>query len=38
MEKSNIIDKINVEELVSEYKVYNVNTFIGYLKEIWRVN
>jgi hypothetical protein len=37
MEKSKNIDKINVEELITGYKVYNVQTFVSYLKEIWRV-
>jgi hypothetical protein len=37
MEKSKNVDKIDVEELIKEYKVYNVATFVSYLKEIWRV-
>ena len=37
MEKSKNVDKIDVEELIKEFKVYNVQTFISYLKEIWRV-
>jgi hypothetical protein len=37
MEKSKIVDKIDVEELIKEFRVYNVSTFISYLKEIWRV-
>jgi hypothetical protein len=36
MEKSNV-DKIDVEELIKDYKIYNVPLFISYLKEIWRV-
>jgi hypothetical protein len=37
MKKSENIDKIDVEELIKEFKVLNVNIFINYLKEIWRV-
>jgi hypothetical protein len=33
----NNVDKIDVEELIKDFKVLNVNTFISYLKEIWRV-
>ncbi len=31
------VDKIDVEELIKDFKVLNVSTFISYLKEIWRV-
>lgn len=30
-------DKIDVESLLSEYRVPNAQTFASYLKEIWRV-
>jgi hypothetical protein len=30
--------KVDVEELISNLKVQNVDTFTSYLKEIWRVN
>jgi hypothetical protein len=33
----NNVDKIDVEELIKDFKVMNVNNFISYLKEIWRV-
>jgi hypothetical protein len=31
------VDKIDLEELIKEFKVFNVSTFISYLKEIWKV-
>ena len=34
---ANNVDKIDVEELIKDFKVLNVSTFISYLKEIWRV-
>lgn len=32
------VDKINVEDLIKDFKVLNVDVFTSYLKEIWRVN
>jgi hypothetical protein len=29
--------KVDVEELVREFKVMNIDVFTSYLKEIWRV-
>lgn len=29
--------KVDVEELVKEFKVMNIDVFTSYLKEIWRV-
>jgi hypothetical protein len=31
------VDKIDVEELVKDYKVLNLEVFISYLRDIWRV-
>lgn len=35
---SDKVDKIDFEELIKEYKVENVNIFVAYLKEIFRVS
>lgn len=32
-----VVDKIDVEELIKDFKVLNVDTFQSYLKEVWRV-
>jgi hypothetical protein len=32
------LDKINVEDLIHDFKVLNIDLFTSYLKEIWRVN
>jgi hypothetical protein len=32
------VDKIDVEELIKEFKVLNIDNFAAYLKEVWRVN
>jgi hypothetical protein len=29
--------KVDVEELVREFKVMNIDVFTSYLKEVWRV-
>lgn len=31
------IDQIDVEDLIKDFKVSNLNVFVAYLKEIWRV-
>ncbi len=31
------VTKVDVEDLVKEFKVLNVDSFTAYLKEIWRV-
>ena len=31
------VDKIDVEELIKDYRVYNLEVFIGYLRDVWRV-
>jgi hypothetical protein len=31
------VDKIDVEELIKEFKVVNIDTFATYLKEVWKV-
>ena len=31
------VDKIDVEELIKGFKVLNIDTFLAYLKEVWRV-
>ena len=30
-------DKIDIEELIKDFKVLNIDTFSLYLKEVWRV-
>jgi hypothetical protein len=37
MQSNNKVDKIDVEELIKEFKVLNVDTFATYLKEVWKV-
>lgn len=36
--KQDMIDKIDVEELIRDFKVLNIDTFSIYLKEVWRVS
>jgi hypothetical protein len=31
------VDKIDVEELIKEYRVLNLEVFISYLRDVWRV-
>jgi len=31
------IDKIDFEELINDFRVLNIDEFISYLKEIWKV-
>jgi hypothetical protein len=31
------VEKIDVEDLIKDFKVLNIDTFAGYLKEVWRV-
>jgi hypothetical protein len=31
------VEKIDVEELIKEFKVLTIDTFLAYLKEVWRV-
>jgi hypothetical protein len=31
------VDKVDVEELIREFKVINIDTFATYLKEVWKV-
>lgn len=31
------VDKIDVEELIKDFKVHNVDQFASYLKEVWKV-
>lgn len=35
--KSDIVDKIDLEELIKEFKVLSLDTFYVYLKEVWKV-
>jgi hypothetical protein len=37
MQSNNKVEKIDVEELLKEFKVLNVDTFATYLKEVWKV-
>jgi hypothetical protein len=38
--KSNMesVDKIDVEDLIKDFKILNIDNFQAYLKEVWRVN
>ena len=38
MNNDSNIDKIDVEELLKEYRVFNIDVFISYLKDVWRVS
>lgn len=31
------IDKIDVEELLKDYRVFNIENFVSYLRDVWRV-
>jgi hypothetical protein len=31
------VEKIDVEELIKDFKIMNLETFTAYLKEVWRV-
>lgn len=35
--KSEVIDQIDVEELLKDFKILNIDSFAVYLKEVWRV-
>lgn len=35
---SDKIDKIDVEDLIKDFRVMDVDAFSSYLKEVWRVN
>jgi hypothetical protein len=37
MDNKQPIDKIDIEELLKEFKVLNVDIFATYLKEVWKV-
>jgi len=32
------IDKIDVEDLIKDFRVVNIDAFSAYLKEVWRVS
>lgn len=32
------VDKIDVDDLIKDFKVLNIDNFSAYLKEVWRVN
>ena len=32
------IDKIDVEDLIKEFKILSIDNFAAYLKEVWRVS
>ncbi len=34
--ENNLDDKIDVEEILKEFKVLNVDIFATYLKEVWK--
>ncbi len=36
--KAETVDKIDVEELIKDFKVMNIDSFAEYLKEVWRVS
>ncbi len=31
------VDKIDVEDLIKDFKILNIDNFNAYLKEVWRV-
>lgn len=31
------VDKIDVEDLIKDFRVVNIDAFSSYLKEVWRV-
>jgi hypothetical protein len=31
------VDKIDVEEITKDFKVFNIDIFSSYLKEVWKV-
>jgi hypothetical protein len=33
----NNIEKIDVEDLIKDFRVLDIEAFISYLKEVWRV-
>jgi len=35
--KSDLVDKIDVEDLIKDFKILNISNFKSYLKEVWRV-
>lgn len=37
MMKVDLVNKINVFELLRNYTIYNLDGFVDYLKEIWKV-
>ena len=37
MESNQSVEKVDVEELIKEFKVLNVDIFATYLKEVWKV-
>jgi hypothetical protein len=37
MNNDSNVDKIDVEELLKDYRVFNLEVFISYLRDVWRV-
>jgi len=37
MIEDHTIDKIDVEDLIKDFRVVNIDAFSAYLKEVWRV-
>ncbi len=37
MESNQPVEKVDIEELIKEFKVMNVDIFATYLKEVWKV-
>lgn len=37
MERMESVEKVDIEELIKEFKVLNVDIFATYLKEVWKV-
>jgi hypothetical protein len=35
--KSNDYDKIDVEALIKDFKILNIDSLLGYLREVYRV-
>jgi len=32
------VEKIDVDELLKDYRVFNLEVFISYLRDVWRVS
>jgi hypothetical protein len=35
---TNFVDKIDVEDLIKDFRITKIDEFLSYLKDVWRVN